>query len=815
MDNVFQKMADKDNPQSQPQATPAQPQPAQSQPQPSGSGNVFEQMDQADKQQNPPDSTVSAAQGKSANDNSEAARELARKQAAGHHGILARAWDWVNQPIFDNVLPEGVKTADIIKGAAFEKMYNEAYIPGVNDFNTKAATHFEPAEKLQAGLGPKEKDGVIKKNIRKFLVDHASDIDATANAGNTFAAGATRDAVDMGAGFTSPLSLGTLGLGKAGRVGKVLAPLVGTAFGLQGMGQVGEGAKDLMRTTTWENLKHGYLDPDAVQKVLGGAGQAALAGTAAVHGAGDVVDFAKGKATPEIKTIGGQEVPVRAENATAQMVQKAVPDEVNQSAARQTGEAVKQGIGNVVKEATGSEADTNVSQTDRLGIRAHSEDLKTKATTAMDKLNELSDGMYNEARDMVDKNKTSPLPEGQDKATAGRQLMHDIEEQYRPDMEREGHNVDEMRGNYRKAIAMEKIAKKLEVATEAASGAPGEFDVNGKKLVKAIDDIRKVAGDESDPSHSKNWFHRAGIGEDHINALAELADTLRDQQETPKFGTLAKLGAKAIAIAAAGHGVGLGGALEAITGESLAEHIGSKAMGKLFGEALTDVDTAKQLNKALKGGPAAMSKWDKFKNEATRLWQEEHGEMEIPGTGKMGQIGKDVPVNAEPRQDMNPVRRENGDLEFNHPNGSSQMVLHPEADPRPGFEGKTQLRQTGISAVDAPGAGQELMDNAVARIKGNDSFSRIISDYPDRRSPDNEGHWNKLNRRGHNVQSEPSTDSFKQPWEDWMETPLDTKLNGGKSGQSYYIDNANHVEMNPGPSGFPEAKVVGRKNARK
>ena len=197
-------------------------------------------------------------------------------------------------------------------------------------------------------------------------------------------------------------------------------------------------------------------------------------------------------------------------------------------------------------------------------------------------------------------------------------------------------------------------------------------------------------------------------------------------------------------------------------------------------------------DKAARGAEIPMNLLQKFKTmyENSKASREEGvaggeitprrtGEQPAPKFGRAGLGGAagargDAPINAEPRQDMNPTRRENGDLEFNHPNGTSQMVLHPESDPRPGFEGKTQLRQTGISAVDAPGAGQELMDNAVARIKGNDSYSRIISDYPDLRSPENEGHWSKLARRGHDVQFEKAHDSYGQPKE------------GGKS---YFIDN--------------------------
>ena len=638
--NQFQQLAEQSKqPPAQPNqpaqsATPAAPaQPAQAAPQQPAQDltSQFSQMESAEK----PEATTTGAAQHSANDNnSEAAQELARKQGAAKHGILARAWDWVNEPILDNVLPEGVKTADVIKAAAFEKMYNEAYIPGVNDFNTKAMTHFEPAEKAIAGLGPKEKDGAIKKQIRQFLIDHASSIDATANAGNTFAAGATRDTADMGAGFTSPLSLGTLGLGKAGRVGKVLAPLVGTAFGLQGLGQAGEGAQKLARTTTWEGLKHGYLDPEALQETLGGAGQAALGATAPVHGASDLTDFAREKARPVMETVGGQEVPVRAKGAVAEAVQKGVDSSVNDAATAKTQAAVQKGIGNVVGEGVGSEAQTKVANQDRLGIRSHAADLKEAATEAMDELNRQSNGDYEDAKSMMEKSQRDFTTKGREDYNTAKALHDDIIEQHRQSMADAGFDVDEMKGNYRKAIALEKIATRMESATGPLEGGSG-YEVKGDRLAKIIDDMRKVPGHEN-PSLSKNLFERAGLSEDHINALADLADTLREQQETPKFGSLTKLAAKAIAVAATTHSVGaagLTGLFEGLTGEKAGEVVGSKVMTKLFGDALTSEPLARQLNAALKGGPATLSTWDKFQQAVKRVWSDERGELNIPGTG--------------------------------------------------------------------------------------------------------------------------------------------------------------------------------------
>src|SRR5229473_56888 len=41
-----------------------------------------------------------------------AAQPPTPENPAAKHGLLHRAWDWVNTPVFDNVLPDGIKTSD-------------------------------------------------------------------------------------------------------------------------------------------------------------------------------------------------------------------------------------------------------------------------------------------------------------------------------------------------------------------------------------------------------------------------------------------------------------------------------------------------------------------------------------------------------------------------------------------------------------------------------------------------------------------------------------------------------------------------------
>jgi hypothetical protein len=159
-------------------------------------------------------------------------------------GTLSKIWDWVNQPILDNVLPKGVKTADIVRAGAFQKLFGEPYIPGVNDFDTKAQEHF--------GDSP------------------------TKDAIKTFIAGSAKDTADMAAGFTSPLSIGTAAAGAATKLPGAVGTVAKAVTAATGAGFAGKGVADIAEAGA-ENT------PQAWQKRLQGGAQ--IAGGAAAVGA--------------------------------------------------------------------------------------------------------------------------------------------------------------------------------------------------------------------------------------------------------------------------------------------------------------------------------------------------------------------------------------------------------------------------------------------------------------------------------------------------------------------------------------------------
>lgn len=169
-------------------------------------------------------------------------------------GLLSKVWDAVNKPIADFVLPKGISTSDIVRGAAFQKLFWEPYIPGVNDFDTKAEVH----------LGDSPTKAAVK----------------------TFIAGSAKDASDMAASFTSPLSLATVAAGAAGKIPGAIGKVASALSGAAGVGFAAKGVGDIQQSG-WENT------PDAWKRRLLGAAQVAGGSAAAGGGAGTMIDATK------------------------------------------------------------------------------------------------------------------------------------------------------------------------------------------------------------------------------------------------------------------------------------------------------------------------------------------------------------------------------------------------------------------------------------------------------------------------------------------------------------------------------------------
>ena len=536
--------------------------------------------------------------------------EAASTAARSKHGLVSRIYDWVTEPALDHipqVLPEGYKTVDLVRAMAFENLYGEAYIPGVNDFDTKAETHLGVVNSKPTGKDVAAQQQSInqqRSRIRKFIEAHANEyslarmtVDPEARhaalAGYSAAAnGMIRDAANYVAGYTSPLGIATAGLGSEevqsipaiGTLAKVVNPLAGTAFGLQGAYGTGTGVYHMAQQG---------VTPENVQETLGNASQAFFGATAPLHAGGQVLDNLQEHVRPVTKTIAGQDVPVRPTGRIADIAAKSVGPEVLDNAAAKTATAVQQGIGNVAGEATGSKATTTLGDQDRFGVRGHAGDLQAQSKPAYQELDALSDNAFSDAQARAKRSRLDFSTEGREKYEQALADQDDIMHKYRNELADKGYDVDEIASNYRKSVAMNKIADKLDITTSAKEG--GGYEVDGEKLANQIDRLRRAP-------KGKNLFDKAGLSTDHVDALGELADTLRKEQQHPEFGGLTKLAARGLALIAGATGTGgIAGLAEAFTGEKAAERIGSKVVTSMLGDAMTSEPAARELNAALQG----------------------------------------------------------------------------------------------------------------------------------------------------------------------------------------------------------------------
>ena len=381
---------------------------------------------------------------------------------------------------------------------------------------------------------------------------------------------------------------------------------------------------------------------------------------------------------PEFQdTASGAKIPVRNTSrlgqAAAQSVDKEIPTRMT---AQQTAPAVAKGIGTVAgraSEAGGKygayngvfntpEEATVPSASDRFGLRGHANNLiENQATPVYKALDDLSDGKFSEAQEIMRRTRGKFTPEMNDAYTQAEADKNAIIDQYKDQLQSQGMSAEDADAAYRKGTAIQKIADKLDQATGPSEIEGTDYSISGKKLAKAFDDLVKKSGSE------RSLLKRAGFTDEHISQVQELADILKNQEDVPRVSSFMKGAARGLVAMTGLTRGGIVGAAEALTGESLAERVGQKAANKLFGEALTSPAMAKDLTDAVKSGDAT-SFIDKLKNSpmsgaikntVQRLWSEETGEAGAPGgVGKTAAQSADDFNKARGRNEVQPVTAE-------------------------------------------------------------------------------------------------------------------------------------------------------------
>jgi hypothetical protein len=595
------------------QNQPTQAQPAQAQPSPVPEGVTFGDPGQNPGQNQAPNSTPNNTQlqpnqvpeGVTFGDSGQGGQGQEKEDLA-KHGILSRAYDWANSSLPDKVLPKDMKIADLVKAAAFTTVYHQHYIPGINDFDTKAKEHF--------GEGQPSKDAV-----------------------NAFIAGAAKDIGAGASGMTSPLQLGLMatGAGEAGVLGKTaatvakpLAAVAGTGLTAAGVSQTYQAVKDA--------IKNGFT-PENVQQGLSGAALAAGGAAGAGKGLQGAEDVALAKLRPSTETVGNTEVPVRNTSLPAKFAQRLVPAEtLEQMAREQTGPAVAKGIGETAKEAAGTEGEVNPDQHDRFGLRGVANEVKQRSQDTFKKLDEVSGNMLSEAQQMAQDSSGDYSTEGRKNYRQAMDLQDAIFNNYKGHSELQGMDLDQAKNDWRQQTALREINKKLSSATEASEGS-GDYQIKqGKQLGEAVDSLVK---------NDKDVLERANMSDDHIDQLQKFGKIVREQANVPRFNKFLQGAAKTLTLGAGWHEGGFAGALGASAAESAVESAGSWMANKLLGKVLTTPSALETLNNGLTKGinPTTLTEslksdinkedptWaEKMGSTLSNLWHDESGELRLP-----------------------------------------------------------------------------------------------------------------------------------------------------------------------------------------
>ena len=407
----------------------------------------------------------------------------------------------------------------------------------------------------------------------------------------------------------------------------VLTKMMGGAFTAMMTKSAYDGAKYLY--DNWDKMSPEERYQYATQTGL----NTIFATLSAVHTTGDLTEHVKNqvKAATDLgmhtkETSQGERIPVRSETlggkAAGQLVS---PDVMKDIAQEKTAPAVQKAVGNIVRKATGSTAYTisHPEAGDSFGLAGHSANLRAQATPVFDRIDELSDGALSKAKD-----KMSSANGDQEQYSEGRAEQNALYDKYRDQLADEGMDVDHADQQYRRSIQVEKMRAAFERSINPDTG-----DLSGKRLSSEIGKLVQKG--------EKGAFERGDLTQEHVDALKEVANIMKDQEKPPTqyiYGA-----AKTIAALTGVHLGGFGGLVEGTIGESAAEAVSRRVSDKLFADALAEPSAASRLPKALKTGDvqpvvSALQKSDPTWLDRTKAFVKNvlikgtRGEAGAPGT---------------------------------------------------------------------------------------------------------------------------------------------------------------------------------------
>jgi len=227
------------------------------------------------------------------------------------------------------------------------------------------------------------------------------------------------------------------------------------------------------------------------------------------------------------------------------------PDAVKAAEDAATAQGVQQGITNVVKDTAGSTADIKPTAADPYGARQVAAEQIGRYKSAANQLDELSGNKFSEAQQAVEDSSNDFTTQGRQAARQAEQNLNDVVEQYRPELEQSGVDVDGMKDTYKAGIANNKIANFLSSTVQEVGKGSDELTASVKPGPQLKEKILDLA------QNNKDLLGKAGWTSDHINQAVQFARKMDTPAATKTTDLVTQL---------LQHKLGLGAGAGALTG---------------------------------------------------------------------------------------------------------------------------------------------------------------------------------------------------------------------------------------------------------
>jgi hypothetical protein len=337
---------------------------------------------------------------------------------------------------------------------------------------------------------------------------------------------------------------------------------------------------------------------------------------------------------PGVKTIAGQDIPVRADGAVAKtaegLMTNSAKSKLQDFEVNKTQAAVRQGVSKIAANVADVAPAHAGTIEDPLGFHATRDAIRAEVKPDYEAVDEYSKGAFSKAQAEAEAARGTLDYQGKQAYKAALDKQAQIFDSIKamadkgetPNLTAE--KIDQMRSRWKQSVGFDELAERFKAEPGPLGlqkeGQPDTGYLSPKQFRKNI--LGAIREGE---------FEKAGFTPEHIQALQDMGVEMGKAQV--KFNSLATdlvkhvLGGTVSGAIGGMLGGGVPGAVSAVTGA-----VGEHAIGAVLSKIMTSEAATKAVASGMKSGASTSAIAATLK----RLWADESGEARIPGTGGAG-----------------------------------------------------------------------------------------------------------------------------------------------------------------------------------